>query len=162
MTVALRGLVGQIKEGADFAVTGLFAQAKWDLNPRLSLTGGLRLDLVDSGTRPPLNNAVLSTFGIRNDGTVDGTQIVSPRFGFNWAADDARTTQVRGGVGYFTGRAPFVFISNAYGNSGVGRFNQVAVGATAPSLSNQCGGCRMWSRWRTRFTSVGRSTAWAS
>jgi hypothetical protein len=123
-------------EGADFAVTGLFGQAKWEINSRLSLTGGLRLDLVDSSTRPPLNNAVLSTFGIRNDGTVDGTQIISPRFGFNWSADDARTTQIRGGVGYFTGRAPFVFISNAYGNSGVGRFNQVAVGATAPSLSN--------------------------
>lgn len=122
-------------EGADFAVTGIFGQARWEVSPRLTLSGGLRFDLVDSSTRPPLNNLVVSTFGVRNDGTVDGTQIVSPRFGFNWAADETRMTQFRGGVGYFTGRAPFVFISNAYGNPGVGRFNQLQVGAAAPSLA---------------------------
>ncbi len=119
---------------SDFAITGLFAQAKWDITSRLNLTGGARLDLVESSSRPPLNQNFVNTFGVRNDGNVDGTQIVSPRFGFNWALDEARTMQLRGGVGYFTGRAPWVFISNAYGNTGVGRFSQLASGAAAPQL----------------------------
>ena len=87
----------------------------------------------------PLNNAFASTFGLRNDGNIDGTKIVSPRLGFNWAMDEARATQLRGGVGYFTGRAPWVFISNAYGNTGIGRFGvlqTIAQGGTPPSLSS--------------------------
>jgi hypothetical protein len=120
---------------SDFAITGLFTQAKWDVSSRLNLTAGLRLDLVESDTRPPLNQTFVNTFGIRNDGNVDGTQIVSPRLGFNWSVDESRTMQVRGGFGYFTGRAPWVFISNAYGNTGVGRFSQLASGTAAPQLS---------------------------
>lgn len=119
---------------SDFAITGLIAQAKWDLNSRTNLTFGARFDMVESDTRPPLNQAFVNTFGVRNDGNIDGTQIVSPRIGFNWALDEARTTQIRGGYGYFTGRAPWVFISNAYGNTGVGRFNQTGTGAAAPQL----------------------------
>jgi hypothetical protein len=33
--------------------------------------------------------------------------------------------QVRGGVGHFLGRAPWVFFSNSYSNPGIGRFNIV-------------------------------------
>ena len=71
----------------------------------------------------PLNQTFANAFGVRNDGNVDGTKSVSPRLAFNWSFDDERTMQLRGGVGHFAGRAPFVFISNAYGNSGVGRFS---------------------------------------
>jgi hypothetical protein len=119
---------------SNFSITGFIAQAKWDVSPRLNLTGGARYDLISADTRPPLNQNFVNTFGVRNDGNVDGTTIVSPRFGFNWAVDSDRTMQVRGGVGYFTGRAPWVFISNAYGNSGVGRFSQLVSGAATPGL----------------------------
>lgn len=122
-------------EASDFAITGVFGQAKWEINPRLNLTAGLRFDMVQSDARPLLNNRFLSTFGLRNDGSVDGTEIVSPRLGANWSLDEARTTQVRGGFGYFTGRAPWVFISNAFGNTGVGRFTDVRIGPAAPQLS---------------------------
>jgi hypothetical protein len=124
---------------SDFSITGIFGQAKWDVNSRINLTAGARFDMVESGTRPPVNNLFVSTFGVRNDGNVDGTQIVSPRVGFNVALDNERVMQVRGGFGYFTGRAPWVFISNAYGNTGVGRFTQVAnqqlTGTAPPQLS---------------------------
>ena len=123
-------------EDSDFAITGLFAQAKWEVSSRLSLTGGLRYDMVESDTRPLLNTRLESTFGLRNDGSVDGTEIISPRVGANLALDEARITQVRGGFGYFTGRAPWVFISNAFGNTGVGRFNEMRVGPAAPQLSS--------------------------
>ncbi len=125
-----------------FADTGLFLQSKWEASPRLTLTAGARTDLIDSPTRPPLNNALVTALGVRNDGNIDGTQTVSPRLAFNWSFDDERTMQLRGGFGHFAGRAPWVFISNAYGNSGVGRFSVTqspslaAPNNTPPSLTN--------------------------
>ena len=43
----------------------------------------------------------------------------SPRLGLNWDVFDDRTTQVRGGTGLFTGKPPYVWISNQIGNTGV-------------------------------------------
>jgi hypothetical protein len=105
------------------AVTGLFANLKWSVTPRLSVLFGLRYDMVESGSRPPFNQLFLDRFGYRNDGTVDGTSTVSPRVSFNWTPTEDRVTQVRGGVGHFLGRAPWVFFSNSYSNPGIGRFN---------------------------------------
>ena len=45
--------------------------------------------------------------------------MVSPRLGFRWFTDDAHNTLIRGGIGVFTGRVPFVWLSNAFGNNGV-------------------------------------------
>ena len=44
-----------------------------------------------------------------------------PRIGFNWDLSNAsaKQSQVRGGIGYFTGRTPYVWLSNQYGNTGV-------------------------------------------
>ena len=108
---------------SDSSVTGLFGQVKWNVSSRLTLLAGLRYDMVASGTRPPFNQLFLDRFGYRNDGTVDGTSTVSPRVSFNWTPTDERTVQIRGGVGHFLGRAPWVFFSNSYSNPGIGRFN---------------------------------------
>jgi hypothetical protein len=107
---------------SDFATTGLFAQAKIDVSTQLNFVAGLRYDYISSGTRPPFNALFLSQFGARNDGTVDGTNSTSPRFGFNYAVDKDRNTQVRGGIGHIEGRAPWVWFSNSYSQPGVGRF----------------------------------------
>ena len=108
---------------SDSSVTGIFGQVKWNVSSRLTLLAGLRYDMVASGTRPPFNQLFLDRFGYRNDGTVDGTSTVSPRVSFNWTPTDERTVQIRGGVGHFLGRAPWVFFSNSYSNPGIGRFN---------------------------------------
>jgi hypothetical protein len=43
----------------------------------------------------------------------------SPRAGFNWRVRENSREQVRGGVGLFTGRTPYVWLSNQYGNTGI-------------------------------------------
>lgn len=43
----------------------------------------------------------------------------SPRVGFRWNLDENRKTLIRGGVGIFTGRIPFVWISNSFTNTGI-------------------------------------------
>ncbi len=119
-----------------FTDLGVFLQSKWDVSHRLNVTAGVREDFIESPSRPPFNSLFVSTFGLRNDGSVDGVESFSPRVSFNWALDDERSMQFRGGIGHFSGRAPWVFISNAYGNTGVGRFSQLRTGAAAPSLAS--------------------------
>lgn len=126
---------------SQFGITGLYGQAKWNVNPRLNVTVGLRDDFVSSSLRPPLNIAFQGVFGLRNDGVPDGVSEVSPRAGFNLALDDARTTQVRGGIGRFLGRAPWVFFSNSFSNPGVGRFGISQLGTgVAPGLVSYING----------------------
>jgi hypothetical protein len=123
-----------------FERTGLFAQVKWEPTSRLNVTAGLRFDLVGSPIAPSENPLFVSKFGLTNAGTVDGTDTPQPRLSFNYALDAKRLTQVRGGIGVFLGRNPWVWISNSYGNTGVGRFNTLVTGATTPTLAQYLNG----------------------
>ncbi len=125
--------------------TGFFAQAKWEPSRRFNITAGLRYDSLGSPIAPPNNPAFATAFngfypGIRNDGTIDGTERFAPRLAFNFGLDEKRLTQIRGGLGVFLGRNPWVWVSNSYGNAGFGRFNVSRVGAAAPSLGQYLGG----------------------
>ncbi len=123
-----------------FERTGLFAQAKWEPTARLNVTAGVRVDLVGSPISPTENPAFKSAFGVTNAGTVDGTDTFQPRLSFNYSLDQKRNTQIRGGLGVFLGRNPWVWISNSFGNTGVGRFNTVVTGAATPTLAQYLGG----------------------
>ena len=118
-----------------FGSTGIFGQAKWNASDRLNFSFGLRLELADAALKPALNQAFLTTTGFRNDGSLDGVKTLSPRVGFNYSVDEKRTTQVRGGVGHFLGRSPWVFFSNSFGNTGVGSFSRASTDTVSP-LSN--------------------------
>jgi len=121
-----------------FGQTGFYGQIKWDVSPRLYFTAGLRDDLLSSPIKPLLNVPFMNAFGgLRNDGTIDGTSRLAPRFSFNYAVEEDRKTQIRGGTGAFLGRSPWVWISNSFGNSGVGRFSLIQTPATgAPTLAS--------------------------
>jgi hypothetical protein len=50
---------------------------------------------------------------------VPNNTMFSPRDRFNYAIDAAGSEQIRGGIGQFAGRTPYVWISNQYGNTGL-------------------------------------------
>ncbi len=119
---------------SEFKQTGIFGQARLDVSSRLSLTAGLRVDVIDSGIAPAENPTFRQAFGVTNSGTPDGTTNVAPRVSFNYAVDEERNTQIRGGVGVFLGRAPWVFFSNSFGATGVGRFTQARTTTSNPAV----------------------------
>ncbi len=96
----------------------LYAGDTWRVKPNLTLVGGLRLDIPYFPDTPEYNPLVEETFGNRTDVIPDGNMLWSPRVGFNWDISGDSTKQLRGGVGLFTGRTPFVWISNNYGRTG--------------------------------------------
>ena len=117
---------------ADFNVTqlGFFAQDQFNIGT-LALTAGLRWDSPSFPDKPTYN-PLLDTIGVYDtalDSTVpwgintsvvpSGNATWSPRLGFNWDVDGSGMTIVRGGVGYFGGRPAYVWMSNAYGNTGM-------------------------------------------
>jgi len=111
--------VRDVADVSDFATTGVFFGTTWDVSSRLKIQGGLRYEFTDSAT-PPLNQAFVTATGFRNDGSPDGASSLSPRLGFNLALDAEGTTRIRGGIGHFTGRAPWVIFSNSWNAPGVG------------------------------------------
>jgi len=115
--------------------TGLFLQDTWSVNDQLTLTYGVRYDRNDVGGTPLANaaaarplvpgNPATNTrqsggFGLDNTRTIDGTDLVQPRFGFNYRFDKSpRPAQLRGGFGLFQGAAAAVWMSNPFSNPGV-------------------------------------------
>ncbi|MCU7495209.1 MAG: TonB-dependent receptor [Ignavibacteria bacterium] len=103
---------------------GLYAQDEWTVTPDLKLTLGLRVDAPFFPDDPAYNVTVDTVFsklgyGFETNKVPSGKLLFAPRLGFNWDVNGDRTTQLRGGVGIFTGRIPYVWISNQYGNTGV-------------------------------------------
>jgi hypothetical protein len=57
--------------------------------------------------------------GLKTNEMPGSALLFSPRIGFNWDVNNDQSLILRGGAGIFTGRVPFVWISNHYGNTGV-------------------------------------------
>ncbi|WP_048825642.1 TonB-dependent receptor [Hymenobacter sp. DG25B] len=106
------------------AQLGLYAQDEWSPLNNLKVTYGIRADLpfLTSDLQQNTNAAAL-TFrdGVKiNTGEVPKKRVLlSPRVGFNWDVNGDSKTQLRGGTGIFTGRVPFVWLSNQASNNGV-------------------------------------------
>lgn len=118
-----------------FSQVGLYLQNEFQATPNLKLTAGLRVDLPFYPIDAPRNSVVENLdlqIPLRRGQEVqfispdvsnfpDVNPLWSPRFGFNWDVFGNRSTQLRGGTGMFSGRLPFVWISNQINANGVQR-----------------------------------------
>lgn len=141
---------------ADFKAMqlGFYVQDEWVVNPSLTVTGGLRVDIpiitsdpaddgyFNSTALPKMQAAYDVAEGARAGAAPDGQLMISPRVGFTYDVKGDRSQILRGGMGVFTSRIPFVWPGAMYNNNGLttGRVTQgdVAAGVTfRPGIDNQ-------------------------
>ena len=106
------------------AQLGFYVQDKWDVTDSFQLTYGLRMDMplfFDT----PVENAKFNEwaagkgYDLKTNRKLASTPMWSPRVGFRWDIEKNRKYILRGGIGVFTGRIPFVWLSNNFTNTGV-------------------------------------------
>ncbi|GGZ21057.1 cell envelope biogenesis protein OmpA [Echinicola pacifica] len=112
----------------NFGLASIYAQDKFSVNEDLDLTFGVRAELPiylnDLTANQSIDNiTLLDKYGMPthySSGDWPKSKImVSPRLGFNWDVNGDRTFTLRGGTGAFSGRVPFVWLTNMPTNAGV-------------------------------------------
>lgn len=121
-----------------FGQFAIYLQDKYKYSDRLSITVGMRVDMpfypVELPRNPVLDTMTYNGVPLAFINPIDGRSIKpdvsvlpgikplwSPRIGFNYDIFGDRRLQIRGGSGLFSGRIPFVWISNQVNNNGVTR-----------------------------------------
>jgi hypothetical protein len=111
---------GNPLESAKFGVKqwGFYVGDQWKVRPNVTLTLGARVDLPRFDETPGENPRVEQLFGFKTNVVPSPTQF-SPRLGFNWDVTGDGKNQLRGGAGIFTGRTPYVWLSNNFTGTGL-------------------------------------------
>ncbi|HRR08118.1 MAG TPA: carboxypeptidase regulatory-like domain-containing protein [Rhodothermales bacterium] len=125
------------KERAEWAMlmSGAYLQDQWKALPNLRLTLGVRVDVPTFLDNPTKNNQFATDFpGRSTDEVPSGQVLFSPRFGFNYDVFHNKKTQLRGGIGVFSGKTPGVWLSNQYSNTGVD-FARIDVTSGVPTVN---------------------------
>lgn len=103
---------------------GFYAQDDFSATENLNLTLGIRMD-IPICFDTPTENAPFNEFSIskgwiyKTNSQLNNTPMFSPRFGFRWNINNTNKYIFRGGIGIFTGRIPFVWLSNNFSNTGI-------------------------------------------
>ena len=118
-----------------------YAQDEVNLTSNLKISYGIR---ADKPTYPsnPIENASITALSFNNKNGVPTnystgkwptpTFYFSPRASFRWDVAGDKKLVIRGGTGIYTGRIPFVYLTNMPTNAGVYQFGALA---TASQLS---------------------------
>ena len=113
------------------AQLGLYLQDEVTINPRFKLTYGLRIDRPIYPEQPLENPAITALSLYDRNGNLTNYNggkwptpkwLLSPRAGFRWDVEGDKTMIIRGGTGIFTGRIPFVYLTNQPSTSGMYTF----------------------------------------
>ena len=104
---------------------GFYAQDKWSPSTAFELTYGIRFDVPFYHNHPSWNEEFNKTvdwaqaYGVRVGRRPASEINAAPRLGFRWFMDKSHNNLLRGGAGIFNGRAPYVWIENAWANTGI-------------------------------------------
>ena len=111
---------------ANFDVEQLtyYLQDQWTVSDVLELQFGVRVDSLETPTRPVENAAFAERYGFTNAQAFDYT-VVQPRASFSYNISEGIPDEtlissaiIRGGYGLFMGRFPNVWLGNAYSRPG--------------------------------------------
>ncbi len=118
------GYAGETEPAArvQFNKLGIYAQDEWNVNDKLKLTYGLRIDGLFFNNSDLMTNQAIYDFDYNGRHIDTGTWpksrfTLSPRIGFTWDVFGNKSLKVRGGSGLFSGRLPLVFFTNMPTNS---------------------------------------------
>ncbi|MCD4665028.1 MAG: TonB-dependent receptor, partial [Bacteroidales bacterium] len=113
----------------NFMQLGVYLQDEIQVSDDFKLTAGIRLDIPifteEAFVNEGFNDTTLAKIAAFYD--IEGIQagqmpkaqfMIAPRIGFNYNVGGNKMTQIRGGVGIFTSRIPFVWPGGAYNNNG--------------------------------------------
>jgi hypothetical protein len=134
---------------ADARTFSYYAQDQWQATRDLSVTAGLRVDIPWFVQSPADNTAFANSSNVINNVTVADVGLTgrsttfvpnkqkqwAPRVGFNWDIGGTQTNQLRGGVGVFTGAPPYVFLINAFSNTGLYGFASLSCSGTTSTTA---------------------------
>lgn len=109
-----------------------YVQDEWRVNPKFKVIYGIRADrpiYLEQPLENPANSAL--TYQDANGKPANFTTgkwpsekiLLSPRAGFRWDVEGNRSKIIRGGLGIFTGRIPFVYLTNIPTNSGMYQYS---------------------------------------
>jgi hypothetical protein len=113
----------------------LYAQDEVTVTPNLKVMYGIRADKPNYPTDPIENPAITALTFNNKDGVPTNystgkwpkaTFYLSPRASFRWDVDGDKKLIVRGGSGIYTGRIPFVYLTNMPTNAGVYQYSALA------------------------------------
>lgn len=128
------GIAGdETSAAADFDAMqlGFYGQDEWAVSNKFTLTAGLRIDVPiitsDPVNHPTFNSQTLPAIQTRYDiarnvqgsKAPDGQIMFSPRLGFSYDVNRDNRTILRGGLGVFTSRIPFVWPGAMFNNNGL-------------------------------------------
>lgn len=117
-----------------------YIQDEFNVNSNFKLTAGIRMDKPVYPEQPLENPAISALTLADHDGNPASyttgkwpkpTALLSPRIGFRWDMEGDKMMILRGGTGIFTGRIPFVYLTNIPSNSGMYQFGQLITPTTA-------------------------------
>ncbi len=133
---------------------GVYAQDEWTVTDKLSLMGGVRLD-VPIITSNPVEDTYFNTTAlpkmqaqyevannIQAGKAPDGQLMIAPRLGFTYDLSGDSKSVLRGGLGVFNSRIPFVWPGAMFNNNGLtlGKVDETNAGEPIlfrPDIQNQ-------------------------